>query len=332
MGYFLSHNDALEDILDYCDHKGNKSVCGDVSRHAGTEAEKEAFRRAQHAWLVRFNGLPGDVAGRLIRGLLNLDYVEMVDALADITVPPCPGQMPNLNRFLTSIQVNCATPPMPPLSFSVAINASMMRGLRRARLLLFAVLDVTVPVQPGGIVIFAEVEYHRATPWSPPLTIPPQWTLATGPRNLRSLQRDGRRHREFSSAEARDLWISRDGLLGYANHLQRQLQIQPTIGIRSTPSRDPPPTDRTTTAMPRIRQTPGFAARPAAFRRHAEALTRAAFIDGRWAKQRSAEWVFHHEDDEQIQDEVLAEDDHDPDHDPDHEADHNARAKEVLSH
>ncbi|KAI9816104.1 MAG: hypothetical protein M1826_001891 [Phylliscum demangeonii] len=54
------------------------SVCGHVSWHTGTEAEKAAFQQAQQAWLTRFNGLADDVAGRLIRGLLPPNYVEML--------------------------------------------------------------------------------------------------------------------------------------------------------------------------------------------------------------------------------------------------------------
>ncbi|KAI9824541.1 MAG: hypothetical protein M1826_007331 [Phylliscum demangeonii] len=47
--------------------------------------------------------------------------------------------------------------------------------------------------------------------------------------------------------------------------------------------------------------TPSFAALPAADQRAAEARTRTAVLDRGWAQRRTAEWVFQHEDDEQVQ-------------------------------
>ncbi|KAI9825050.1 MAG: hypothetical protein M1826_007128 [Phylliscum demangeonii] len=234
------------------------SVCANVSWHTGTEAEKNDFQQAQQAWLSRFNGLAGDVAGRLIRELLPSDYVEMLDARADLTNPPCPGRTPNLNRFLTSIQVNCSTPATPvggtagdthrdsgnePFSFSVAINASVVRDSTELNFLLFPVLGVAVPVCPGGIAIFSGVEYHRAMPMvtaaHDPTPIPLGYQQETRLQIILypKLDRDTASRYNlvdhgivaFGSAEACDLWIRKEGLRAYVNHLQRQQHLQTTI-------------------------------------------------------------------------------------------------------
>ncbi|KAI9834132.1 MAG: hypothetical protein M1826_005243 [Phylliscum demangeonii] len=47
-------------------------------------------------------------------------------------------------------------------------------------------------------------------------------------------------------------------------------------------------------ALRRLQQTAGFAVRPAAVRRQAEAGTRTALMDRCWAQHRSAEWVLLH--------------------------------------
>ncbi|KAI9824538.1 MAG: hypothetical protein M1826_007328 [Phylliscum demangeonii] len=67
-------------------------------------------------------------------------------------------------------------------------------------------------------------------------------------------------------------------------------------------------------ALQRLRRMPGFEARSAAVRSDAEARTRAALMDRRWAEHRSAEWVLDHgDDDEEDHDEVLADHDgHEP--------------------
>ncbi|KAI9818981.1 MAG: hypothetical protein M1826_001236 [Phylliscum demangeonii] len=253
------------------------SVCANVSWHTGTEAEKNDFQQAQQAWLRRFNRLAGDLAGRLIRGLLPSDYVEMLDARADLTNPPCPGRTPNLNRFLTSIQVNCSTPATPvggtagdthrdsgdePFSFSVAINASVVRDSTELNFLLFPVLGVAIPVCPGGIAIFSGVEYHRAMPMvtaahdSTPIPLGyPQETrlqiilypkLGILNSQLERCTPDTPHERwdrdtasrynlvdhgivAFGSAEACDLWIRKEGLRAYVNHLQRQQHLKTTI-------------------------------------------------------------------------------------------------------
>ena len=118
------------------------AVCGDVSKHPGSPRDKEASLQAQRTWLTRFNGLAGDVAGTFIRTLLNPAYVEILDARADLTNPPCPGQTLDLNRFTTSVQINSSTPKLQvageargaysdnnhdALSFSVLLDASVLR-------------------------------------------------------------------------------------------------------------------------------------------------------------------------------------------------------------
>ncbi|KAI9801626.1 MAG: hypothetical protein M1826_005134 [Phylliscum demangeonii] len=219
---------------------------------------------AHAAWLTRFNGLAGDVAGRLTRALLNPDYVNMLDTRADLTNPPCPGQTPNLNRFVTSIQVMHSTPTMPvrgragdalpdrsdePFSFTIAVNASVVRAGTSLNFVLFPALAVAVPVRPGGIMIFAGMEERRAMPMvraahdsSPiPLNYPeetrleivmyPQQGILNG-RLERSLpttpaERASRYNLinhglvAFGSAVARDLWSTREALRRLVNDLQK---------------------------------------------------------------------------------------------------------------
>ena len=257
------------------------AVRGNVSSYAGTAAEKEAYLEAQRAWLTEFNGLAGDVAGTLVRALLGPDYVDVLDARADLNNPPCPGKTPDLNRFVTSIQVNRSTPTAPvagtaggthrdlhddPLSFSIAINASVVRPSTQLHFLLFPTLGVAIPVRPGGIALFSGVEFHRAMPMvtaaddSSPIPhgypvetrlqviMYPKQGILNGEleRSMPTtpVERGDRRHPTaynlidhglvaFGSALVRDLWGCREGLCRLIDYLQLELHLPTPIDALS---------------------------------------------------------------------------------------------------
>jgi hypothetical protein len=94
-------------------------------------------------WLQNLNGCAGEFGGLLLRWVLAPPYVEWLERRAELTNLPCPGLTRGANCFLMSVQVNCSgKKPLggtagdthrdgedDPLSYSVAVHASVLRGL-----------------------------------------------------------------------------------------------------------------------------------------------------------------------------------------------------------
>ncbi len=110
--------------------------------HCGLNLNKPDDCKPHHDWLQKFNGLTGDFTSNLLNCVFSPEFQTILKNHGDITNPPCPGNTPGLNRYITSIQVNSSTVDKhvqglasntyqdrgdDPLSFSISFNCSVLR-------------------------------------------------------------------------------------------------------------------------------------------------------------------------------------------------------------
>jgi hypothetical protein len=65
-------------------------------------------QRQCRQWMRRLNGTAGEFGGLLLQKALAPRYVEWLEWRAKVMNAPCPGLTAGMNRFLTSVQVNCS--------------------------------------------------------------------------------------------------------------------------------------------------------------------------------------------------------------------------------
>ena len=129
-------------------------------------------------WLALYHTLLGKLSGKIMRHLFNTPYLDLTNERHERYNPPFFGENLSDQVFFTSSQINHSSEATPlqgteanahcdsqddELSYSLAINLSVIRSSTSLGWFWFTDYDTIIPLEPMSILIFSGTEEHQGS-------------------------------------------------------------------------------------------------------------------------------------------------------------------------